>query len=162
MRILLLLSLATAGTGNAIAQAPIPPADSLAIMSAIDRWFEAWEAGDAALAARDYAEDADWTNAFGQTQRGRAAIEGQIREVFALGFVVAGQSEAIGQEMRLVAPDIALVTTRVERRGQRTESGEDLGVRRTTHLRVFERRRGAWVIVSHLISDARDMGGPRH
>lgn len=159
---LLLLTLALVSVRPAAAQPALPPSDSLAITAAVDRWFEAWETLDAALAAQDYAEDADWTNAFGQTQRGRAAIEAQLREVFALGFVTAGQSEPVGQEVRLLRPDVALVTTRVERRGQQAEGGEGLGVRRTTHLRVFERRGGAWFIVSHLISDARAMGTPRH
>lgn len=49
--------------------------------------------------------------------------------------------------------------TVVARTGQQTAGGD--ATRHTMPLRVFERR-GAWVITSHLISDARDTGAPRH
>ena len=161
MRFLLPLALVAASCTS-----PRPAADravdTRAVEAAVDRWTEAWQVKDAALAARDYADDAEWTNAFGQTQRGRAAIEAQLREVFALPFVTAGQSAPTAQTVRFLRPDVALVWTRVERRGQQAPSGEALGLRRTSHLRVFERRGGAWVITSHLISDARDTAAPQH
>ena len=51
---------------------------------------------------------------------------------------------------------------RVERSGQLTPSGQPLGTRHTTHLRVFARSHAGWKIVSHLISDARGSERPHH
>jgi uncharacterized protein (TIGR02246 family) len=162
MHLFSLLVLILACSHFASAQGHLPPADSVAITAAVDRWFEAWETLDAPLAAQDYAEDADWTNAFGQTQHGRAAIEAQLLEVFMLGFVTVGESQPVMQEIRFLGSDVALVRTRVERRGQQMPDMAQIGVRRTTHLRVFERRAGEWFIVSHLISDARETELSRH
>lgn len=136
--------------------------DRASILAAIERWDRAWDARDAALGSEDYSDDALWVNAFGMRRTGRAEIAATLAEVFALPFVAAGNSETIDHDVRFVRPDVAAVTTRVERRGQRSPAGEELGVRHTSHLRVFERRGARWLIVSHLISDARDREGARH
>ena len=150
-----LLTRLTSGTAHAQARPAAP--DSAAIEAALERWYRAWELRDAALGARDYADDAAWTNAFGMARRGRAEIEATLREVFALPFVVAGESRPTAQTIRWLRPDVALVVSRVERVGQQTPQGVPLGTRQTTHHRVFVRdAAGAWRIASHLISDARD------
>lgn len=153
-------TLATAATAFALAlpQSAVAKTagDREAVVTALDRWDRAWAVKDPTLGAADYAEDADWVNAFGMRRKGRAAIEATLREVFALPFVAAGVSETKGHDVRFLADDLAVVITSVQRRGQKTPSGEELGVRRTTHQRVFEKRAGKWMIVSHLISDARD------
>lgn len=136
--------------------------DYQSVIAAIDRWDRAWEVKDAALGSQDYADDALWVNAFGMRRTGRAAIRATLAEVFALPFVAAGNSDTVDHDVRFPGEDVALVATRVERRGQRSPGGEELGVRHTSHLRVFERREGRWLIVSHLISDARDREGARH
>jgi uncharacterized protein (TIGR02246 family) len=99
---------------------------------------------DAKLAARDYSDDADWTNAFWMKRTGRAEIERFLAEVFSRLFVMAGQSKTAEQSVRFVKPDVALVITRVERVGQRTPSGDELGTRHTSHLRVLLKTRGGW------------------
>lgn len=136
--------------------------DRRAIFKAVENWRAAWERSDSGLAIRDYAEDADWTNAFGVTCNSRAALESTLAHIFSLPYVMAGKDRIVGQEIRWVHPDVALVTTRVERSGQRTPSGERLGTRHTTHLRVFARTELGWKIVSHLISDARARRRPEH
>jgi uncharacterized protein (TIGR02246 family) len=162
MRFAVLLVLALFVALPARAQAASAAADSAAIQGALDNWFRAWEVRDAELGARDYAADAEWTNAFGMTRRGRAAIEATLREVFGLPFVVAGDSRPTAQEIRWLRPDVALVVTVVERVGQQSPTGEPLGTRRTTHHRVFVRGDDGWRIASHLISDARDQQRPGH
>jgi uncharacterized protein (TIGR02246 family) len=122
----------------------------------------AWERQDAGLAVQDYADDADWTNVFGVRCRSRAELEGTITEIFSSPQAMAGRDRLVGQEVRFLGPDVALVRTHVERRGQLMPSGEPMGTRQTTHLRVFERSDEGWKIVSHLISDARDQEGPHH
>ena len=136
--------------------------DRVAIERAVENWNAAWKFKDPALAAQDYSDSADWTNAFGMSRVGRMEIERLLTEVFSLPFVMAGDSETVAQEIRFVAPDLALVTTRVQRKGQRNPSGQDIGQRRTSHLRVFAKTDGRWQIISHLISDARDTRAPVH
>lgn len=132
-----------------------PETDKVAIQQVISNWDRAWKIKDPVLAARDYAKDADWTNAFGMTRKGQAQIEATLKDVFALPFVMAGESSTSQQEIRFLGPDTALVLTRVTRAGQLDPGNKSLGTRQTSHLRVLSRVDGRWQIVSHLISDAR-------
>lgn len=143
-------------SGAALAQTTTSNRDQVNVEQAIENWNRAWQTKDAKLAAQDYSNDADWTNAFGMQRKGRAEIEKILAEVFSLPFVMEGQSKTAEQTVRFIKPDVALVVTRVERAGQRTPSGADLGIRQTSHLRVLMKSEGSWKIVSHLISDARD------
>jgi len=89
-------------------------------------------------------------------RKGRAEIEKILAEVFALSFVMAGQSKTVEQSVKFIKPDVALVITRVERVGQQVASGAALGTRQTSHLRVLVKHKKQWKIISHLISDARN------
>ena len=158
----IVIFLLTAITGLAPAQDRVNRSDKNAIEQVIENWNKGWKSKDPKLAAKDYSEDADWTNAFGMTKKGRSGIETFLTEVFSLPFVMAGESSVAEQSIRFVKPDIALVVTRVERVGQRNPAGESIGTRQTSHLRVLEKAAGQWKIVSHLIADARDPQASRH
>jgi uncharacterized protein (TIGR02246 family) len=136
--------------------------DERAIVKAVEDWTAAWENGDWRLATQHYAADADWTNAFGVTCNSRAELEATLADIFSLPYVMAGRDRVVDHELRSVRPDVVLVTTRVDRSGQLTPSGEALGTRHTTHLRVLARTDAGWTIVSHLISDARVFQQPHH
>lgn len=138
------------------AQVPTSKSDQAAVEQVIENWNRAWQTKDAKLAAQDYSIDADWTNAFGMKRKGRVEIEKVLAEVFSLPFVMEGQSKTAEQSVRFLKPDVALVVTRVERAGQRTPTGAELGIRQTGHLRVLVKSKKRWEIVSHLISDARN------
>ena len=140
----------------ALAQGTTSRGDQEAIEQIIENWNKAWQTKDVKLAAQDYSDDADWTNAFGMKRRGRAEIEKFLGEVFSLSFVMTGESKTVEQSVKLIKPDVALVITRVERAGQRTPSGLEMGTRHTSHLRVLLKSGKRWQIVSHLIADARD------
>jgi uncharacterized protein (TIGR02246 family) len=129
--------------------------DRRAIVEAVESWTAAWENGDWRPATQHYAEDADWTNAFGVACKSRGELDATLAHIFSLTHVMAGRDEVGGHEIRSVRPDVVLVKTRIERSGQLTPSGQPLGTRHTTHLRVFARSEAGWKIVSHLISDAR-------
>jgi uncharacterized protein (TIGR02246 family) len=129
--------------------------DKAAIEAAIANWDKAWNTKDAKLASQDYSDDADWTNAFGMRRTGRVEIEKTLRQVFSLAFVTAGQSRTVEQNVKFRSKDLAVVWTRVERAGQQRPTGEELGTRQTSHLRIFQRKGKRWEIVEHLISDAR-------
>ena len=76
--------------------------------------------------------------------------------------VMAGKSKTVEKTVKFINPDIALVTSRVERVGQQTRAGEEMPTRKTSHLRVFVKSGGRWQIVSHLISAARSKERPEH
>ena len=137
-------------------------ADINAITAAIDQWNRGWQNKDPKLAASAYSDDADWTNAFGFYKRGRAEIEAFLKEVFQLQFVMNADSSVADQVVRFLSDDVAAVRTRIERKGQTTPDGQPLGTRHTHHLRVFHKQDGRWLLVSHLISDARDLRSPEH
>lgn len=162
MKMVLLFLLVLLGMENVRASDDQQISDQVAIERAIENWNAAWKVKDPKLAAQDYSDSADWTNAFGMSRVGRVEIEKLLTEVFALPFVMAGDSETVDQDVRFIKPDFALVLTRVQRKGQRNATGQDIGQRRTSHLRVFAKTDGNWKIISHLISDARDTQQAAH
>ena len=135
--------------------------DRAQIEQAIENWNKAWITKDHRLAALNYSEDADWTNAFGMSRKGRTEIEKTLKEVFSLPFVMEGKSKTVGQTIKPLSPSFVAVFTRVEREGQKLSSGETLATRRTSHLRIFAKTE-TWQIVSHLISDARETQRTTH
>ena len=138
---------------NAIAS---QSAESKGVEVVIENWNEGWRTKKPALACQDYSDDADWTNAFGMTERGRDAICRRLIDVFSRSLVMAGESRVVDQAVRFLGPDVAVVVTRIERLGQKTPGGEDVGPRDTRHQRVLHRWEGRWRVVSHLIADMRD------
>lgn len=156
------LSLAVLLALPACRAASLAPGDAESIGAIIDDWNRAWVIEDPVLAASGYDAQADFTNAFGFHEVGRAAIEDYLAWVFELPFVMAGDSVEVERDLRVLAPGVVIVRSRVERTGQRTSEDEDLGTRSTSHLRVFTRGPAGWAITSHLISDARSTDGPGH
>ena len=128
----------------------------------VDDWNRAWQIKDPVLAAAGYSEQAEFTNAFGFSRTGRGAIETYLTEVFGFDFVMAGSSREVFRDVQFLRQDVALVRSKIERAGQKTGDGAELGVRHTSHLRVFSLAGGTWHIVSHLISDARETKRPKH
>lgn len=132
-------------------------ADSVAILSLLDSWNQGWAEANADLAVQAYAQDADWTNAFGDRVIGRDSLKQTLAFIFGLDFVMAGDSG--GNEfadLTFLTPDVALLRSKLVRVGQQMRSGETMPDRHVHHLRVFQRRDGEWQIVSHLISQAHE------
>lgn len=104
-----------------------------------------------------YAEDADWTNAFGTSKHGRDEIVAYLEDLFANQHFAAGK--VVGQpdvSIRFVADDVAVVKTYLEREGQQTSEGGELPTRRNHSLKVLEKSGDRWLIVSEMYMDARD------
>lgn len=148
------------GISLSCAQA-ISKADSLEIVGKIDDWNRAWKIKDASLAAKWYTADADFTNAFGFTMNGRSSIEEYLTGVFALDFVMAGDSEQTSMKLKKISDHAVLAISTISRQGQRQSDGAELGNRSTTHHRLFLKN-GEWKITAHLISDARSIETSRH
>jgi uncharacterized protein (TIGR02246 family) len=104
-----------------------------------------------------YADDADWTNAFGTTKHGRDEIVAYLEVLFADEHFGAGRLVGPPQvSVRFLGDDVAVVKTYIEREGQETVAGAQLPIRRNHSLKVLERRHGRWLIVSEMYMDARD------
>jgi len=136
--------------------------DSIQIRSMIEDWNRAWEVKDYALGSKWYSSDVRFTNAFGDKRTGQKEVEGLLKEVFSLPFVMSGKSETVEHKFQGLSNSHVIVHTAVVRKGQQMPDGSVLPDRATTHLRVFEQDGGGWKIVAHLISDARDKQLPKH
>lgn len=131
--------------------------DAAAIQAIISNWDRGWKEFNAALATKDFATDADWTNAFGRVRKGRAAVEEYLGGQFALPQMRSRTSTPSTVSIRFVKPDVAVVNSTRETSGQRSASGAPYPVRKTHDLRVFVNDQGRWWIVSHLIMDEKEV-----
>jgi uncharacterized protein (TIGR02246 family) len=134
--------------------------DSSSIMQALANWEMGWEAYDPALAARDYATNADFTNAFGMRRVGQDSIRALLERVFQVQTVTAGTTRYEYHDLKFISPEVALLRSRAIREGQQLADGTP-EIRHINHLRVFGRVEEGWQIVSHLISDERTPGEAR-
>lgn len=140
--------------GSAVGQTE---ADKKEILRTFDSWDQGWAQRDVDLAVQDYADDTDWTNAFGDRFQGKQALRDGLEFVFGLDFVMSGDSAGNAfEDVTFLGPDVAMVRSQLVRSGQETSTGEAMPDRHINHLRVFQKRDERWLIVSHLISDARE------
>ena len=130
-----------------------------AVLKTLESWNEGWKKRDAVLAVSDYAEGADWTNAFGDRFQSRIELREGLEFIFSLDFVMIGNSQGNEyQDVTFIADDVAIIRSRLSRTGQLTDSGQAMRDREINHLRVLKKRDGRWLIVSHLISQAKEKG----
>ncbi len=131
--------------------------DIKAIKKTLESWNQGWAKKDVTLAVQDYAENIDWTNAFGDRFTSRAELKKGLEFIFSLDFVMAGDSgENEFEDVTLLKPDVALFRSKLIRRGQKTAHGNTMPDRHIHHLRVLNRIDGKWRIVSHLISQSHE------
>ena len=161
MRLLIILLLILISAVDSIGQS-LKKKDSIIIASMIEDWNTAWKSKDHELASKWYSHDARFTNAFGDKKYGRQEINELLKTVFALPFVMSGDSETSEQNFQPAGKNLVLVHTLVSRKGQKMPDGSALAERKTTHLRIFKRNNGSWEIISHLISDARNKQSDKH
>ena len=135
----------------------ITPKDSAMIADHLQDWTKAWESKNPYLAAKWYSDSAEWTNAFGMRRIGKVAIEKFLTEVFSLANVMEGKSTVKENAYISITKEVILLRTVIERKGQKLASGEEMDVRNTIHHRIFKKNNGQWLIVAHLIADARDV-----
>src|SRR5215510_12731228 len=83
--------------------------DEAVIRKALENWNEGWDTFNAQLASMDYADDADWLNAFGVKKKGRAEIEKFLAEIFARPDLKEARFKTTGLSIRFISPDVAVV-----------------------------------------------------
>jgi uncharacterized protein (TIGR02246 family) len=133
-----------------------PAADEAAIKQIIANWDQGWKVFDATLATRDYAPDADWTNAFGISKKGQPEIHKFLADLYKSPGIRSRQSTPSVTTLKFIRPDVVAATSYRETVGQKTASGATYPTRKTHDLRVFVRNKTSWSIVSHLIMDEKE------
>jgi uncharacterized protein (TIGR02246 family) len=103
-----------------------------------------------------YASDADWVNAFGTVKKGGDEIVQYLRGLFSDDNFNAGILKAPPETaLRVLTPDVVLVSAHLQVEGQKLVSGGELEVRDNHSLRVLQRQDdGSWLIVSEMYNDA--------
>src|SRR5436190_18243751 len=130
--------------------------DKDTVTSVVERNIAAFRAFDAGRVSSAYADDADWTNAFGVRRRGRADIREFLTNLFARPqFRARAQSGPSEMSARFAGPDVAIVQTFAEIVGQRGPNNEELPPRKLHRLMVLTKNAGDWLIVSELVMDER-------
>jgi uncharacterized protein (TIGR02246 family) len=147
---------ATLAVGHAAGSQPAG-GDEAAIKQIIASWDQGWKDFDAALATRDYAQDADWTNAFGLARKGQPEILKFLTAFYKSPAARGRKSTPSKTTIRFLRPDIAVASSYRETVGQKTASGAEYPTRKTHDQRVFVRDKGKWSITSHLIMDEKDV-----
>ena len=134
------------------------PADGDSIRAVLTRYGEAWRARNADGVAAAYAEDAEWTNAFGRVMRDRAELESFLRTQ-----LFGGQTGTPGRTIvdrmisfRFLGVDAAIGHMYSELEGQVSPRGTPMGYRRIHNTIVLGRGPEGWRIVHHMIMDQRD------
>jgi uncharacterized protein (TIGR02246 family) len=127
--------------------------DEALILETLESWEQGWAHRNAEMAVSDYADDADWTNAFGDRFQSKAELQKGLEFIFGLDFVMAGESDGHQyDDITFLSSEVALVRSKMVRTNQKTSTGQLMPDRHINHLRVYERRSGRWLIVSHMIS----------
>jgi uncharacterized protein (TIGR02246 family) len=143
----------------------LPQADQEAIGRTLLALRSGFQERDADPLADVYAADADWVNAFGSVKKGGAEIVAYLRELFADDNFNAGELKAPPTVvMRVLTPDVVLVSAHLQVLGQKLVGGGEIEERDNYSLRVLQRQSdGRWLIVSEMFNDAnRDITFDRH
>ena len=135
---------------------PASPEDAEAIGTVMRRFAEAWSAGDASAAASLYAEDAEWTNAFGDVVRGSDNLQMFLSWVFSRDEEASEGESAQSRplSLRYLGDDVAVVHGRTMSTRGAARSGE--GPRRVHVTFILAKQSGEWRIVHQMIMDARE------
>ncbi|MCA1602299.1 MAG: SgcJ/EcaC family oxidoreductase [Acidobacteria bacterium] len=129
--------------------------DEAAIRQVLAQFEQAFEKRDAKIYAANFAEDADWENAFGSREKGRANIEQRLAGVYKM-FQQANQTI---KETRIsfVTPNVAVADVDREIVGQVSDAGDrKLPPRRVRTTHVFRKDKRKWQVVIFRVTDLRN------
>lgn len=129
------------------------PEDEAAIRTIVNHWQKTWDNHDASYLAGDFAEDADWLNAFGVKIQGSAKIL-----AFMAGMVkrpnVQGRQTTWGEpRIRFIRSDVAIAYRDYKTIGHRTLDGKEMPQRNTHATWFLTKDGGKWRISSQVIYD---------
>ncbi len=134
----------------------LPQADQDAIAATLISLMTGFRERDADKLVGIYTSDADWVNAFGTVKKGADGIVEYLRGLFSDDNFNAGTLKAPPQTaLRVLTPDVVLVSAHLQVEGQKLVGGGEIEVRDNHSLRVLHRQdNGSWLIVSEMYNDA--------
>ena len=134
----------------------LPQADQDAIGATLISLLTGFRERDAEKLVDVYSTDADWVNAFGTVKKGGVEIVTYLRGLFADANFNAGELKAPPETaLRVLTPDVVLVSAHLQVQGQKLVGGGEIEVRDNFSLRVLQRQDdGKWLIVSEMYNDA--------
>ena len=127
--------------------------DETAIRAIVDHWQRAWTKFDASVLEGDYADDADWSNAFGVRNKGSAKILAFMAGMFKRPNVQGRRTTWDEPRIRFVRSDVALASRDYKTLGHKTLDGHEMPQRNTHSTWLLTKDDGKWRIVSQIISD---------
>lgn len=134
----------------------LPQVDQDEVTTTLLALLMGFRSRDADELANVYSDDADWVNAFGTTKKGGPEIVSYLRGLFGSDNFNAGTLKAPPESViRVLTPDVILVSTHLQVEGQKLVDGSAIEVRDNFSLRVLQRHEsGKWLIVSEMYNDA--------
>jgi uncharacterized protein (TIGR02246 family) len=134
----------------------LPQADQDAIGTTLISLLTGFRERDADKLVGIYTSDADWVNAFGSVKKGGDEIVEYLRGLFSDDNFNAGTVKAPPETaIRVLTPDVVLVSAHLQVEGQKLVGGGEIEVRDNHSLRVLHRQGdGSWLIVSEMYNDA--------
>ena len=134
----------------------LPQVDQDAIGATLISLLTGFRERDAEKLVDVYSIDADWVNAFGTVKKGGEEIVAYLRGLFADANFNAGELKAPPETaLRVLTPEVVLVSARLQVQGQKLVGGGEIEVRDNFSLRVLQRQDdGKWLIVSEMYNDA--------
>jgi uncharacterized protein (TIGR02246 family) len=135
-------------------QRPIgTPEDEASIRAVVDHWKQTWEKFDASPLADDYAEDADWLNAFGLKLQGGPKIVEFMKGMVKRPNVQGRQTTWDEPRIRFVRSDVAIAYRDYRTVGHKALDGKEMPQRNTHGTWVLTKNAGRWRIASQVIYD---------
>ena len=134
----------------------LPQVDQDAIGATLISLLTGFRERDAEKLVDVYSTDADWVNAFGTVKKGGEEIVAYLRGLFDDANFNAGELKAPPETaLRVLTPEVVLVSAHLQVQGQKLVGGEEIEVRDNFSLRVLQRQEdGKWLIVSEMYNDA--------
>jgi uncharacterized protein (TIGR02246 family) len=146
------------GTAAALVLGPVGAASASAegeVRIAITRYDEAWRTYDVEKVVGAFAKDFEWTNEVGLRFTDKNQLRSFLERLFKDPEFRAGKSgPLVIRSVRMVGPDVAIVSTSEETDGQvDSATHKVVPAVKTNELSVMRRIRGRWLIVNDLTSD---------
>jgi uncharacterized protein (TIGR02246 family) len=134
----------------------LPQSDQHSVAKTLTALVEGFQQRDADKLSGVYSSTADWVNAFGTSKRGSEEILSYLRGLFGDANFNAGTLKAPPESnLRVLTPEVILVSTHLRVEGQRLVGGGEIEERNNFSLRVLQRQaNGEWLIVSEMYNDA--------
>lgn len=139
------VGLAVCLLSSALSAQSAPPTLDPAFRAILDNFNAAWDTRDAGRFVRDFAEDADFMQAFGRYRSGRAETEAFMRRFFSLQ-TGDFRSREVGVRLRLAGNDVAFLEQELEGLGVRNADGSEQPPRRGQMMLVLRKTTDGWRI----------------